>query len=847
MRASLFGHDRRRRASAGLSLVCLAALLALLMAPSVSADDPGAAGGQPTGAFSLLQPMSNSLSAASWMMVNGYDPRLLSGSPERNPSTGAINVLAPSQGHSTGAGPAAAPLVPFRNPAPSFSRNILITKNLGYTPIQTEPSIAVDPKNPQHLVLGEIDYNFPSMIAYVSMDGGQTWDGPHQIRYFDEDLSSAGDPCVSFGRDGTVYISSISVGLQEYTIGPIVSETEVSSMVVARSTDGGYTWSDGVSAARSTVVTHPQTDSTGKQRGTIVSGFLDKPWLTVGPSKSNPSKDALYLSYTDFETTSSIIYADEVPFLTSPSTEATIKVVSSTDGGLTWSQPVAVSPTVVQVAGASEPGIGGGDSGQGAGLTALVGAQQSATGLHGAQAWNAAQTDPAPAAPNPETQQASLQIGANRTVQGSQPKVMKDGTVVVAYLDTTNDGVQDGLDAIMVTKSSDGGKTWTPPTTAGVFIEPHFTPRNSFFRYWGSAFPQLALGPDQQVYILTTGLPPDRPTDDGVIYFMRSLDGGKTWQAPKAIDPPQNDRLQFFPSIAVAPDGSLHVMWGDMRDDPNEVRYNIYYTQSTDQGTTWGFPSPEQHITLPDTRVSDFASNSLKGFPDGLFLGDYFSIAATTGNVYLVWADTRLGEYNGFSQQIAFARETSMPSPQLFLNPASGTAGREVTIQGFTFQPDSQVVITVGGVNYANVLTDDTGNFTTDVFMPITGEGAQQVQAFDASGNVATTSFYTSFGFDTIQKTLSQLGAATPSALPPSTPATVASPSASPVAPPPFASPVAPPPFASPGASAPTASGPLVAGVSSLSDLALFGLGGFAFAAVAYGGITRRRWWRRRS
>jgi hypothetical protein len=44
--------------------------------------------------------------------------------------------------------------------------------------------------------------------------------------------------------------------------------------------------------------------------------------------------------------------------------------------------------------------------------------------------------------------------------------------------------------------------------------------------------------------------------------------------------------LQFFPAIDVDPDGVVHVMWGDMRDDPSQIRYHIYYTRSEDQGET---------------------------------------------------------------------------------------------------------------------------------------------------------------------------------------------------------------------------------------------------------------------
>jgi hypothetical protein len=192
-------------------------------------------------------------------------------------------------------------------------------------------------------------------------------------------------------------------------------------------------------------------------------------------------------------------------------------------------------------------------------------------------------------------------------------------------------------------------------------------------------------------------------------------------------------------------------MWGDMRDDPKEIRYHIYYTQSKDKGETWGFKSPELGISTLDTRATDFPSNSLKGFPNGLFLGDYFSIAASKEDVYMVWADTRLGEFGGTNQKIGFTRRRAMPSPEIFLSPPAGPGGRDVTIQGFGFQPDIDVLIQVGGAIVSAERTTEEGRFTTRLFMPLTGEGPQDVNVFDESGNRANASFFTEFGFDSVQ------------------------------------------------------------------------------------------------
>jgi hypothetical protein len=309
----------------------------------------------------------------------------------------------------------------------------------------------------------------------------------------------------------------------------------------------------------------------------------------------------------------------------------------------------------------------------------------------------------------------------------------------------------------MVTLSEDGGRTFGEPVQAGVFREIHFRPRNTFFRWWGSAFPQITVGPDDEIYVAITAKPGDKPTDDGDIYLLRSLDKGQTWEAPVRVNADDTDRIQFFPAIDVAPDGKLHAMWGDMRDDPQEARFHIYYSESDDQGATWGFVDEQNGLNVPDTRVTDFASNSLRGFPGGRFLGDYFGLAASEDDVYLVWADTRLGEFAGPNQQIGFARKRSIAPPSLFLNPPSGDAGRDVAIQGFGFQPDSEITIDVGGITITNLRSNERGEFQTNVYMPVTGEGARNVSAYDETGNVATASFFTEFGFDSIARELEDI------------------------------------------------------------------------------------------
>lgn len=781
---------------AWLALTVLALLAALVpdARPAV-AQEPGEGGGPTQTQTGYLQPMSPFLSGSSYLVAAGLDPRLFGGDPAvASPADALMGV-----GAGGGAQAPSAQQVPFRSAAPAFSRNIILTRQLGYAPYQTEPHIAVDPLDPEHLVAGVIDYNFGGAAAYVSFDGGETWDGPQPVRFFREDLAAGGDPVVTFDREGNVYLAQISIGIQDFRVGSLASSTLVSTMAVAKSVDGGLTWLEPVAAATAPVVTSGQIDDDGKARGELTIPFLDKEWITAGPNPEDPESDLIHLTYTEFATRYQVIYADEVPFLSATLTESVIKSASSADGGTTWSAPVAVSPVVFFTEGGGsgpEAEEGGVAAPAEAAVPAAPGSGQAPAPADADAGAPAQATSPTPTAVpddgDPETpnrggrtaasptpsgaddagataeeptnnrgaqadQEAPGATRSERVVQGSQPAVLSDGTLVVAYHDTTEDGFQQGLAAIQVATSTDGGATFSKPRQAEVFREIRNRPRAATFRLGGSGFPQIAVGPEDEIYIANTQIPVDKPLDDGDVYLTRSMDGAASWSEPLRINGDDTTRPQFYPSIDVSEDGVVHAMWGDMRDDPDEIRYHIYYSRSGDQGETWGFEAPELGIAEPDTRVTDFASNALRAFVGGRFIGDYFSLAANTDDVYMVWADSRLGEYGGPNQQIAFARQTAINPPELFLNPPAGPAGRDVTIQGFGFQPLSDILIQIGGVNASTVRSNEDGEFTTTIYTPLTGEGPRNITAYDPTGNVATASFYTEFGFDTLQRSQQEL------------------------------------------------------------------------------------------
>src|SRR5687767_4344216 len=350
----------RSRSSSRLAAVGIAVLSIVSLPVGVAAEEEE--GGIGAGSFgtidlrgaspaALLGPAGPVLSGRPWLMTEGMDPSLAQ-MPGWDTLTrldwqslgegGFSSSVGSPRTQAAGAG---AP-VPFRDPGPAFSRNILVTRDFGNIPFQTEPHIQVNPNDPQHLVLGTIDYGFPSMSAYVTFDGGESWEGPNAVPYLLEDLTAGGDPVVRFSREGAVYMPYISIGIEELNLGPIEIALQVSSIAVGISGDDGFTWPLQVSTARSRVDTAGlEADRFGRLRGTLTASFLDKPWMAVGPHPEDAERDVIYVTYTNFDTDYEILYIGEIPSLLPTEMRTTIELVSSEDGGRTWTDPVAVSPT----------------------------------------------------------------------------------------------------------------------------------------------------------------------------------------------------------------------------------------------------------------------------------------------------------------------------------------------------------------------------------------------------------------------------------------------------------------------------------------------------------------------
>ncbi len=148
---------------------------------------------------------------------------------------------------------------------------------------------------------------------------------------------------------------------------------------------------------------------------------------------------------------------------------------------------------------------------------------------------------------------------------------------------------------IVIQRSADGGKTWSPITVvspgfpdhgggvaAPLLVEPGGRLDVAFWVWSGGALAPYALPPNH-------------------IYFTSSVDGGRTWSKPVAVRPAVG-RIAYFVTwidVALSIDaaGNLYATW-DTQSPGGDIGWLSY---STDHGRTW---SPAQRSRPTTTRPS---------------------------------------------------------------------------------------------------------------------------------------------------------------------------------------------------------------------------------------------------
>ena len=169
-------------------------------------------------------------------------------------------------------------------------------------PPANEPSIAINPTNPQERLLGT-NVN----MVFRSNDGGITW----KQKEVSSTFGFYGDPVLLADAKGHYYLCHLAANKD------LEWPEWFDRIVVQRSDDGGNTFNNGTAV--------------GWRKGKV----QDKPWMALDERRNSPYQGRLYLAWTEFDRYESHSIYDS----------SRIRFAFSDNHGDTFSEPVVVSDT----------------------------------------------------------------------------------------------------------------------------------------------------------------------------------------------------------------------------------------------------------------------------------------------------------------------------------------------------------------------------------------------------------------------------------------------------------------------------------------------------------------------
>jgi len=123
---------------------------------------------------------------------------------------------------------------------------------------------------------------------------------------------------------------------------------------------------------------------------------------------------------------------------------------------------------------------------------------------------------------------------------------------------------------------------------------------------------------------------------DSDVVLSRSSNNGQTWSVPIRVHrDATND--QFMPSVAVTDDGRVHVLFYDRSRDPLNLAMDVVLATSTDGGFSW-----TEKVITPSSFLPRIVSPDPDPVNKGAYdLGEYIQVVSNGQNPVMVWSDSR--------------------------------------------------------------------------------------------------------------------------------------------------------------------------------------------------------------
>jgi hypothetical protein len=180
------------------------------------------------------------------------------------------------------------------------------------------------------------------------------------------------------------------------------------------------------------------------------------------------------------------------------------------------------------------------------------------------------------------------------------------------------------VSAMLVSRSTDSGRTWSNPSTLIRNDSLFFNDKNTI-----TADPADA----NYVYTVWNRL---AASGGGPAFFARTTDGGNTWEGARSIFDPGPLSQTIGNLIAVLPNGTLINLFTQLDEGAGgQVTATLNVLRSNDKGGSWTAP----------VRVSDLLSIGARDPETGTLIRDGAGLAqiavAPNGHLFVVWQDAR--------------------------------------------------------------------------------------------------------------------------------------------------------------------------------------------------------------
>jgi hypothetical protein len=389
----------------------------------------------------------------------------------------------------------------------------------------------------------------------------------------------------------------------------------------AASFDGGMTWTPS-NAAVSRCTGGNAGNAGNYARATDV-------WLTVSPIGA---VYALSLSFTGGT-------------LLAGSSSAML-VAQSHDGGLTWGAPIALIQD-----GATAFNDKGSITADSTDANYVYAVWDRLTGQTAGPSYFAVTAD---AGSTWLPARSIYDPGAQSQTLGNQIVVLPGDVVLDIF---TELGAHSAL--VRVMQSSNHGTTWSAPVTVSDLQAVGTTDPNTHAVVRdGSDLVSVSVGPGGIIYVAWQDSRFSGGQHDGIA-MTHSADGGLSWSVPVQVNADHNVQA-FTPTIHVRADGVIGVTYYDLRNatsSPASLLTDCWLVTSSD-----GVTFRESHLSGPFDL--DLAPNS-----QGLFLGDYESLASTASGFLPFYVQSDAGTQVRSDAFIAFPPATAS------VQALAGTAG----------------------------------------------------------------------------------------------------------------------------------------------------------------------------